>query len=687
MMQGEPQVNHLRQRVETLRRQVEHHAYRYYVLDAPEITDAEYDALFHELQRLEEEHPELITPDSPTQRIGGQPLERFERVPHLAPILSLASAASAEEVRKWWVRVGKLLPPDSTPAGFVVEPKIDGLTVVLTYENGIFVQGATRGDGDVGEDITPNLKGIRSVPLRIPVQPTNGLIVPARLVVRGEAFMPLARFARLNEALAEQGERTFANPRNAAAGGLRQLDPSGSRVHLLNIYCYQIVGLSGGEVPETQWETLAFLRSLGFPTPPYSAQFATLEAAIQFSEEWMVSRDQLDFEADGVVIKVNHLPTAQAMGAVGKDPRGAIAFKFPAREATTQIKSIEVNVGRTGVLTPFAVLEPLVLSGVTIRQATLHNFEDLARKDIRVGDTVVVQRAGDVIPYIVKPIVELRPAASQPYAPPTTCPACGAPVHRHEDEVALYCTNSQCPAQLVRLLGHFVSRGAMDIEGFGGNTANLLVEVGLLHDVADIYTLERDALLSLEGFAEKKVQNLMDAIEASKARPLERLIHALGIRGVGIVVARLLAEQYPSLDRLMSVPQEELEAIPGIGPEIASSVVDYFSLERNQHLIEKLRQAGVRLVREVEPSQSTGPRPFAGKTFVLTGTLPNWSRDEARAFIESYGGRVVGSVSSKTDHVVAGESPGSKLDRARALGISVIDEETLRAMAGVQHST
>jgi DNA ligase (NAD+) len=667
-------------RLEELRRQIGYYAYRYYVLDDPVISDAGYDALYHELERLESEHPELITPDSPTQRVGGPALDRFLKIKHPAPILSLADGINAGEVRDWWERVRKYVPADAPDAGFVVEPKIDGLTVVLTYENGRLVLGATRGDGEVGEDITQNLRRVPAVPLAIPVDHQSTIKPPQRLVVRGEAFMPIRRFNELNEQLAANGEKTFANPRNAAAGGLRQLDASANRGRYLSLYCYAIVAQQGfDQAVDTQWELLAYLNALGFLTPPGARHFNTLAEAIDYSEEWMCDRANLPFEADGVVIKVNHLATAQAMGYVGKDPRSALAYKFPAREATTRLINIGINVGRTGTLNPFAVLEPVRVGGVTIEHATLHNFEDLARKDIREGDTVIVQRAGDVIPYVVGPVLELRPENSHPFQPPTTCPACGQPVQQDESEVAIYCVNAACPAQLVRLIEHFVSRGAMDIEGFGGNTGALLVEKGLLHDVADIYYLRAESLLVLEGFGQKKVDNLLNAIAASKDRPLARVITALGIRGVGSVVAVLLADHFGSLDNLMKVPAEELQCIPGIGPEISSSIIDYFSIDANCQVIQKLRRAGVRLANQ--PVEAlVRSNTLNDMTFVITGTLPTLSREQAKALIEESGGKVTDSVSRKTDYLVVGEAAGSKLDKARSLGVPTLTEAQLLAM-------
>ncbi len=665
-------------RVEALRREINYHNYRYYVLNSPVITDAEYDALMRELRELEAAYPELVTPDSPTQRVGAEPAEGFVRVRHPAPILSLDNAFSGDDLRAWVERIRKLLPPD-TSLDFVVEPKFDGLTVVLTYEDGLFVQGATRGDGEVGEEITANLRTVRSLPLRIPVADDQELPypLPHRLVVRGEALMFIEDFRRFNREQEEKGEKTFANPRNAAAGSLRQLDPRITASRPLRLYCYAIVD-ADGPTPPTQWETLAYLRALGFPVTEHIARFDTIEEVIAYCEAWIEKRDTLPFEADGMVVKVNDLRVAAQLGVVGKAPRGAIAFKFPAREATTKVLDIRVNVGRTGVLTPYAVLEPVQIGGVTVRKATLHNFEDLARKDVRVGDTVILKRAGDVIPYIVGPIKDLRDGDEVPYTPPDRCPSCGEPVFRPPDEVAVYCINAACPAQLVRRIAYFASRGAMEIETLGERTAALLVEKGLVRDVADLYTLTKEDLLQLEGFADKKAENLLAAIEASKDRPLERLLTGLGIRYVGGVVAEILARHFGSVDALAQASQEELEQIEGIGPRIAQAVVQWFRRPRHREIIEKLRRAGVRLTAE-RPVEE-GPKPLEGFTFVITGTLSR-PRDEIAALIERHGGRVTGSVSRRTSYLIVGESPGgTKYRRAQELGIPMIGEAELMAM-------
>ncbi len=660
-----------------LRREINYHNYRYYVLNDPIISDAEYDALMDELRALEEAHPELITPDSPTQRVGAQPAEGFVKVRHPAPILSLDKATSGEEIHAWWERVSKFIPPDAPPPAWVVEPKLDGLTVVLHYEDGLFVLGATRGDGYVGEDVTANLRTVRSLPLRIPVTP-NGPQPPHRLVVRGEAIMRIEDFEELNRRQAEAGEKLFANPRNAAAGSLRQLDPRITASRPITLLCYGIVE-ADGPVPPTQWKTLTYLRELGFPVSEYIARFETLDEVIAYCVGWIEKRDTVPYEVDGLVIKVDDLATQRAMGMVGRAPRGAVAFKFPAREATTKVLDIGVNVGRTGVLTPFAYLEPVRLGGVTIRKATLHNFEDLQRKDIRIGDTVVVRRAGDVIPYIVGPVVAARTGEEKVYRIPKVCPSCGEPVVSPEGEVAVYCVNVACPEQRVRRVNYFAA--VMDIEGLGERTAQLLVERGLAQDPADLYYLKREDLLKLEGFAEKSADNLLAAIEASKERPLAQVIAALGIRGVGGTVAQLLARHYRSLDELAAAGREELEAIEGLGPHTAGAIVEWFANPRNREFIEKLRRAGVKLEQEAPAAPIEGP--LVGLTFVITGTLPTMSREEATRLIEQHGGRVTGSVSHRTDYLVVGEAPGgTKYRRAQQLGVPMIDEAQLLKMIG-----
>ncbi len=669
-------------RIEVLRQQINSHNYRYHVLDDPVVSDAEYDALMDELRGLEAEHPDLVTPDSPTQRVGAEPAEGFVKVEHPAPILSLDKAASAGDIRAWWDRVKKFLPPDAPSPAWVVEPKLDGLTVVLHYEDGLFVLGATRGDGTVGEDVTINLRTVRTLPLRIPVT-SGGPHPPGRLVVRGEAIMLIDDFEDLNRRQAEAEDKLFANPRNAAAGSLRQLDPRVTASRPITLLCYALVATDGAVLP-TQWDALEYLRALGFPLSEYVARFESLDEVIAYCEGWIERRDTVPYEVDGLVIKVDDLATQAAMGVVGRAPRGALAYKFPGREATTRVLEVGVNVGRTGALTPFAVLEPVVLGGVTIRKATLHNFEDMQRKDIRVGDTVVIRRAGDVIPYVVGPVVAARTGQEQVYRMPAVCPSCGEPVVSQEDEVALYCINVACPEQRVRRVGYFAA--VMDVEGLGERTAQLLVERELVQDGADLYGLKPEDLLPLEGFAEKSVTNLLAAIEATRERPLARVIAALGIRGVGFTVAQLLAAHYRSLDELAAAGREELESVEGLGPHTAGAIVEWFARPRNQAFVDKLRQAGVRLEQEAPATPVEGP--LDGLTFVITGTLPTMSREEATRFVERHGGRVTGSVSSKTSYLLVGDSPGGvKYRKAQQLEVPLIDEARLVEMVGSKDET
>lgn len=665
-------------RIKQLRDEVNFHLYRYHVLDAPVISDAEYDALYRELQELEAAHPEFVTADSPTQRAGAMPLEAFEKVTHAAPILSLANAFSAEDLLAWRTRIGRLLPEPDMQLAYVVEPKLDGLTVVLTYRDGRFVQGATRGNGEVGEDVTQNLRTLFALPKRLPVDPQVDTAVPPLLVVRGEVFFPLDRFEALNAARAEAGEPLYMNPRNTAAGSLRQLDPAKTAERPLTLYCYDIVAAEGADIPARQWERLELLRRLGFPVSPDNRLCVDETAVIAAYQDWMARRNQINYEVDGIVVKIDDRPLADSLGFVGKDPRGAIAMKFPAQEKTTRLLDVQVNVGRTGTLAPTAVLEPVEIGGVIVRNATLHNYDEIDRKDIRIGDRVLVKRAGDVIPYIVGPIVDLRDGSEQPVQRPTHCPVCGEPAVDYPGEVAIYCDNAACPAQLARSVEYFVGRGAMDIDGFGSQTAVLLVEQGLVSDVGDIYGLQRDDLLQLEGFKDRKVDNLLAGIEASKAQPADRLLTALGIRFVGNVVATTLLDALGSIDVLATAGADRLELIEGIGPTTAAAVVDWFARERNQVLLEKLRRAG--LTFAVAQRSASGPAPLDGLTFVITGTLPTLSREEAKALIEDAGGKVTGSVSKNTDYLLAGEKAGSKLAKAEALGVPLLDETALRAL-------
>jgi DNA ligase (NAD+) len=667
----------LKTRIDELHREIRFHNYRYYVLNDPILSDVEFDRLMVELRKIEEQHPEFITPDSPTQRTGAPPAEGFTKMRHPASILSLGNAFDVDGVRAWYERISRL-DERVLETDFVVEPKLDGLTVVLHYNQGIFSRGATRGDGEIGEDVTTNLRTIRSLPLRVPVK-EDRLTVPNTLVVRGEVFMYLKDFDELNRKQAEAGQKTYQTPRNTAAGSLRQLDPELTATRPLALLTYDIV--QADTFPWTaDRERLVFLEKLGFPVVKW-AYCENIDAAIDESLGLMDKREDLPYEADGVVIKINDLTLATDLGVVGKDPRSAIAFKFPALEVTTQLLEVGVNVGRTGVLTPYAILEPVEIGGVIVKQATLHNFDYISEKDIRPGDRVLVKRAGDVIPYVIGPVVDVRTGEEKPYNPPNKCPVCDQQVEHIEGEVAWYCVNAACPAQLVRNIEHFVSRGAMDIVGLGIKIVEQLVEAGLAKDVADLYYLSRDDLLGLEGFADKKADNLLASIEQSKSQPLGRLLAALGIRGVGEVGAADLAAQFGSLDNLSVITEDDLLLIDGIGPNIALAVVDWFQNSTNQKLLDKLRKADVWPISHQEKVQSDIIQVFAGQTFVITGTLLELSRQQAKDFIEIHGGKVTGSVSKKTSYLVLGENPGSKFEKAQKLGVAILDEAGLRELA------
>lgn len=686
-------------RAKQLRDELNEHSYRYYVLDDPTISDAEYDALTAELRKIEADHPELITPDSPTQRVSGQVAEGFNKVRHPQPILSLANAFDENDVLAWLERArqhaGKNIAGVdlSRLEDFVVEPKIDGLTVVLTYENVRFVQGATRGDGVIGEEITANLRTVKSVPLTL----RNTADMPARIAVRGEAYTPIADFERMNEQLRDAGERTFANPRNFASGALRQLDPGLTAKRPLQVLCYAIVEWVGAhssparesgveaedQRPATQWDTLQTLKDFGFRVTDIARRFRDINDVIAYCKAYVDKREQVPFEIDGMVIKLNDLVLARQLGFAGKDPRGAIAFKFPAREATTILKAVDVRVGRTGNIVPNAVLEPVHVGGITISNATLHNYDDIARKDIRIGDRVIVKRAGDVIPYVAGPVISARKGDEQVIEPPATCPFCGTPLIRREGEVALYCPNWDCPGKLDRAIAHFVGRGAMDIEGLGDKIVSQLIEAGLIADVADLYALNKGELLTLEKFAEKKAQNLLDAIEASKRQPLYRLLIGLGIRHVGDVAARALADHFGSIDALMLAAKEtpaEFENIDGVGPTIAQSIAEWGTRESTQVLIEKLRHAGINPAQEVRRNVEPPAGPLAGRSFVITGTLSQ-PREAIAEWIQARGGKVSESVSAKISYVVVGDAPGaSKISKAQKLNVPMIGEEELKRL-------
>ncbi|HEX2988926.1 MAG TPA: NAD-dependent DNA ligase LigA [Chloroflexota bacterium] len=665
------------ERVAELRKQINYHNYRYYALDAPEISDGEYDRLMEELKELEAEHPELSSPDSPTQRVGAGPLESFNVVHHEIPMLSLANVFSQEALLKWYQRISGLVSRE--PRDLVVEPKIDGLAISLTYVDGHFTVGATRGDGIQGEDITQNLRTVRSVPLVLNDH------APARIEVRGEVFLPKKGFQRVNEERMAQGQSLFANPRNAAAGSVRQLDPRVTAGRPLDVFVYTLGQLVNGEQPATHWGALELMKSLGFKVNPLAKLFHSIEEVMEFCAGWEEKKETLDYEIDGVVVKVNDLELQREMGEVAREPRWAVAYKFPPTQATTRLKEIHINVGRTGSLNPWAELEPVRLGGVTIQKATLHNEEDIHRKDIREGDWVLIQRAGEVIPQVVGPILSKRTGEEHEFNMPEKCPECGGPVVKPEGEAMHRCTNTlSCPAQQFELLKHFVSRPAMDIEGIGESLCASLIAAGLVHDVADLYYLEMDQLIGIERMAKKSAQNLLDALKESKERPIAKLIFALGIRYVGEETARLLANAFGSLDALMKADYDRVVAVEGVGPKIARSVVDYFANERNLAVIEKLRAAGLRF--QDEPEEPKGNLPLAGKQFVITGTLQGLSRLQAEEMIRQLGGEAGSSVTRKTDYLVVGVDPGSKLQKAQSLGITILTDRQFQEILQ-QHTT
>lgn len=666
----------LKEQLAELRKTINEHNYRYHVLDEPAVSDAEFDKLLGELRAIETEHPEWITSDSPTQRAGSEPSAKFSKVRHPAPILSLGNAYVESDLRAWFERIIRL-DERVRKASFVAEPKLDGLSVVLHYKDGLFVQGATRGNGEVGEDVTLNLRTLRKLPLRIPAT-KGGPKPPADLYVRGEVFFFKKDFEQLNKRQSESGDRIYQTARNTAAGTLRQLDPSITASRALTIYVYNIVSAQG-KVPNTQWDTLQYLKDLGFPVAPESILVKNIDEVVAVYNKWMAGRDKLPYEVDGMVIKINDIDLANDLGFVGKDPRGAIAYKFPAIEVTTKLLDIGVNVGRTGVLTPFAMLEPSEIGGVIVKQATLHNFDFIEEKDIRIGDRVMVKRAGDVIPYVIGPVLASRTGKEKRYKPPKTCPVCAEPVEHIEDEVAWYCVNTACPEQLVRNIEHFVA--VTDMVGLGIKIVEQLIHSGLVKDVADLFTLTKKDLLKLEGFADKKADNLLTSIAAAKNRSLGLLIGALGVRGVGEVASTALARKYRDLDEITKASVQDIDDIEGIGPNIAEAIHDWFATPRNRAVLKKLKKVGVWPLSE-PPKKPSGPQPFAGLTFVITGTLPSMSRKEAKDLIESLGGKVTDSVSAKTSYLVVGEEAGSKLDKATELGVKTLDEKALRALAG-----
>ena len=656
----------------SLRDELNRHNHLYHVLNRPEISDAQYDALFRELREIEGTNPELVTPDSPTQRVGAEPAEGFVQAEHPVPMLSLGNAFNEEELVAWHRRVAGLLETDAFD--MVCELKYDGLAVALTYENGVLVRGATRGNGSVGEEVTRNLRTIKSVPLRVMGE------APERFEARGEVLFPRSAFARFNEEREAAGLPTYANPRNTAAGSVRQLDPRETAKRPLDIFVYGL-GHTSGPAPETHWDTLSRLGAMGFKVNPNNRLVHSIEEAVEYYRRWVENAEELDYGCDGVVVKVDRLDYQQHLGVVGREPRWAVAYKFPATQEVTQVRDIRVNVGRTGSMNPYALLEPVNVGGAVVKQATLHNEEYIGSKDIRIGDWVVVERAGEVIPQVVVVQRERRTGDEHTFAMPEACPSCGSLVEKPEDEAMSYCRNLGCPAQLVRLMEHFVSRGAMDIEGLGVMHVVALLEKGLIGDVADLYGLPSKSaeMLEMERMGEKSVANLLAAIEASKDRPLSRLLVALGITHVGGEVAEALARHFGSLDTLLGAAEEELLAVPSVGPKIASSVATHLADEANRRVIEKLREAGVRLKDEAgaEPTGQT----LAGKRFVVTGRMERFSRSEIEDKVKELGGSVSGSVSKKTDHLIAGADAGSKLEDAQKLGVETIDEERFLELA------
>ena len=665
-----------RERAAELRTRLEHHAQRYYVLDDPEIGDDEYDRLLDELRALEAGHPELQSADSPTRRVGGEPVGRLEKVEHLEPMLSLGNVRSEEELRGWVERMRNHLAREGIAEpkfSFVVEPKIDGLAISLVYREGVLERGATRGNGLIGEDVTHNLRTIGAIPLHVED-------APPLVEVRGEVYMSLADFTALNERRAEAGESTFMNPRNSAAGTIRQLDPADAAKRPLSIWCYQ-VGVAEGLSFKAHSEALKWLREHGFRVNRGIQVLGSAEEVISQCLEWERRRGELDFEIDGVVIKVDDLELQRRLGAVGRDPRWAVAWKFPPTTAVTKLEQVMWNVGKFGDLRPYAVLEPVTVGGVTIKLATLHNEEDILRKDLRPGEEVIVVRAGDVIPQVVSPaphVVERKDRPPAPH-PPARCPFCDTPTVKPAEGVFTTCPNRDCPARAWQLMKHFVSRGAMDIDGLGEKQVALLQERGLVRTAADFYTLREEQLLELEGFGEISVRNLLAAIEESKQRPFARVLFALGIEEVGEVTGRNLAQGFRDIDVLLAASTEQIGEIPGIGEKMAVSIRAQLDEERMQRLIAELREVGLRF-HEEGPPPSEGP--LSGQTLVLTGGMPEWSREEATDRIMAAGGRVTGSVSKKTSYVVAGESPGTKLEKAERLGVPVLDEAGLRKLLG-----
>ena len=686
------------QRLKELREAIRHHEERYYIQNDPEISDEQFDRLLHELERLEAEYPDLVTPDSPTQRVSGRPAEGFPTVEHLAPMLSLDNAYNDEELKAFDERVRRGAGLGDAAVAYVAEMKIDGLSIALTYENGRLVRGATRGDGVRGEDVTANVRTIRAIPLALRAGP------PGRIEARGEVYLPRASFEKINREMEQAGLPLFQNPRNTAAGTMRNLDPSLVAKRGLSAFVYQVV-VPEGPAKESPAEaghyvrdgrhgdSLEAMRGWGLPVEPHWRRCDGIDAVIEFCREWEDKRRTLDFDTDGVVIKVDDLALRDRLGTTAKFPRWATAFKFPAQQAHTKLLRIDVNVGRTGAVTPFAVLEPVFIAGSTISMATLHNAEDIARKDVRPGDTVVIEKAGDVIPRVIGPILSLRPPDAAPWTMPTSCPVCGSALHRDEEEVVWRCDNASCPARIRRSLEHFASRSAMNIEGLGESLVDQLIEQGLVHDFADLYHLEAPQLENLvvtprEPRSERAVprklgkvgRNVVAEIARSKENDLSRLIYALGIRHVGEKAAATIARYLRTMDAVMDASVERLQAVPDVGPVVAASARLFAEEPRNRELVRRLAEAGVNMTSQAPEPARVDEGPLAGKTIVLTGTLTSMTREEATERLEKLGAKVVGSVSKKTSYLIAGADAGSKLEKARQLGVEVLDEDQFRAL-------
>jgi len=671
-----PALKDIEKKIEALREKIRHHEHLYYVLDNPELSDAEFDKLMQQLKNLESEHPSLVTPDSPTQRVGGKPREGFVKVPHSSPMLSLDNTYNEEELRAWERRVHELT--GRSDVDYVCELKLDGMSLALVYENGKLARGVTRGDGSVGEDVTLNVRTVRSIPLLIPAATLKKAGIPPEFEVRGELLMPTASFKKINEERERNGLPTFANPRNFTAGTVRQLDPNITAERRMDYFPY-ILLQNGRTYFDRHWKTLTALDAAGFKVNPNRKLVHSMDEVWSFIQQWEEKRDSLPYEIDGIVIKVDRIALQDELGFTGKAPRWAIAYKYAARAGITKLEDIRVQVGRTGKLTPVAMLAPVLIGGTTVRNATLHNMDEIERLGVKIGDWVQVERGGDVIPKVAKVIDDIdHPRGHKTFHMPENCPVCGTKVVRTEGEVDYRCVNANCPAKLRETILHFASRGVMNIDGMGDALVTQLTERGLVKNVADIYKLKKDDLLSLERMGDKSAQNILDEIENSKKLPLERVIYGLGIRMVGERTAQFLGEHFGSMEALEQAGVEELQNVHEVGPRIAESIVEFFSIPANRKLVERLREAGLTLTGR---KKERGTK-LAGKTFVLTGTLAKHTRDEAKKMIEDAGGKVTGSVSKKTDYVVAGADAGSKLDKAKELGVAVIDEQEMVRLAG-----